>query len=85
MEEWRKNYVSRLILKTLQPNKTVLKNQLSELKMEKINLLIKQLNNSEGGSVPSIDCFQTERKSLRGFLTHHSNEKLNSNFNIKIS
>jgi hypothetical protein len=66
MEEWRKNYVSKLILKTLQPNKTVLKNQLSESKMEKINLLKKQSNNSEGGPIPKIAYFQTERKSLEG-------------------
>lgn len=57
MEEWRKNYASSLILKTRLPNKTVVKNQLSELEMEKFDLYIKQSNNSERGLIPSIDCF----------------------------
>ena len=72
MEEWRKNYASSLILKTRQPNKTVVKNQLSELEMKKINLLIKQSNNSEGGPIPSIGFSQTERKSLGGARGHPS-------------
>ena len=49
-----------------------MKNQLSELEMKKINLLIKQSNNSEGGPIPSIGFSQTERKSLGGARGHPS-------------